>query len=172
MSVSTVAHLNFTGNARQALTFYHSVFGGQVMIATYAQVGVPQDSPRADQAVFDAVEPNSPDADHVAFGMVAADNGFRLAAYDVFGANGGGIATAETSSPAVHRAAGLTHTDSFFLLLNGDTLDELDDLWNKLGDGATIIQPLVTHVFRREGDDFRIVHRHADPLRPTAPPGG
>jgi ketosteroid isomerase-like protein len=30
----------------------------------------------------------------------------------------------------------------------------------------------VTHVFRREGDDFRIVHRHADPLRPTAPPGG
>lgn len=30
MSVSTVAHLNFTGNARQALTFYHSVFGGQV----------------------------------------------------------------------------------------------------------------------------------------------
>ena len=125
MSVSTVAHLNFTGNARQALTFYHSVFGGQVMIATYAQVGVPQDSPRTDQAVFDAVDPSSPDADHVAFGMVAADNGFRLAAYDVFGANGGGIATAEMSSPAVHRAAGLTHTDSFFLLLNGDTLDEL-----------------------------------------------
>ena len=39
MSVSTVAHLNFTGDAREALAFYHSVFGGQVMIATYAQVG-------------------------------------------------------------------------------------------------------------------------------------
>ena len=36
MSVSTVAHLNFTGDARQALTFYHSVFGGQIMIATEA----------------------------------------------------------------------------------------------------------------------------------------
>lgn len=142
MSVSTLAHLNFTGDARQALAFYHSVFGGQVMIATYAQVGVPQDSPRADQAAFGAVDPESPDAHHVAFGMLAADNGFRLAAYDVFGANGGGIATAAGPSQAAHRADQLTHTDSFFLLLNGDTLDELHDLWNKLADGATIIQAL------------------------------
>jgi hypothetical protein len=42
-----------------------------------------------------------------------------------------------------------------------------------LGGGhEKVIQELrVTHVLRREGDDFRIVHRHADPLRPTAPPG-
>ena len=112
------------------------------MIATYAQVGFPR-TPRAlTRRCSTRSTPRSPDADYVAFGMVAADNGFRLAAYDVFGANGGGIATAEMSSPAVHRAAGLTHTDSFFLLLNGDTLDELEDQWNKLGDGATIIQPL------------------------------
>jgi ketosteroid isomerase-like protein len=41
-----------------------------------------------------------------------------------------------------------------------------------LGDGhERVVQELrVTHVLRREGDDFRIVHRHADPLRPTAPP--
>lgn len=142
MSVSTVAHLNFTGDARNALAFYHSVFGGQVMIATYGHVGVPQDSPDADEAAFGAVDPDSSHTDHVAFGMVAADNGFRLAAYDVFGANDGGIATAAGSSPAVHRAAGLTHTESFFLLLNGDTLDELNNLWNKLADGATIIQAL------------------------------
>ena len=107
MSVSTVAHLNFTGDAREALAFYHSVFGDQIMIATYGQVGVPQDSPHGDQAAFGAVDPDSPDTDHVAFGMVAADNGFRLAAYDVFGANDGGIATAAGSSPSVHRAAGL-----------------------------------------------------------------
>ena len=43
---------------------------------------------------------------------------------------------------AVHRATGLTHTDSFFVLLNGDTLTELNDLWTKLADGATIIQTL------------------------------
>src|SRR4051794_37579457 len=38
-----------------------------------------------------------------------------------------------------------------------------------LGDGhERVIQELrVTQVFRREGDDYRIVHRHADPLRPT-----
>jgi PhnB protein len=142
MAVSTVAHLNFTGNARTALEFYHSVFGGQVMIATYAQVGVPQDSPRADQAVFNPVDPDSSDADHVAFGMVAADNGFRLAAYDVFGATDGGIAAPHASGRAAHRAIGLTHTESFFLLLNGDTLDELTTLWNKLSHGGTVIQAL------------------------------
>jgi ketosteroid isomerase-like protein len=42
-----------------------------------------------------------------------------------------------------------------------------------LGDGQErVVQELrVTHVFRREGDAFRIVHRHADPLRPTQRPG-
>lgn len=142
MAVSTVAHLNFTGNARDALEFYHSVFGGQMMIATYAQVGVPQDSPDADQAVFAPVHPDSPDADHVAFGMVAADNGFRLAAYDVFGTTDSGIADSHAPGGAAPRTAGLTHTESFFLLLNGDTLDELTTLWDKLSDGGTVIQAL------------------------------
>ena len=96
MSVSATAHLNFRGNAREALTFYHSVFGGQIMIATYADVGVPEDSSNAaDRAVFAPVGPDSADADHVAFGMVAAENGLRLAAYDVFGTSGGGVATAQ-----------------------------------------------------------------------------
>jgi hypothetical protein len=71
MSVSATAHLNFRGNAREALMFYHSVFGGQIMIATYADVGVPEDSPNAERAVFAPVGPDSADADHVAFGMVA-----------------------------------------------------------------------------------------------------
>lgn len=142
MSVSTVAHLNFTGNARAALEFYHSVFGGQIVIATYAQVGVPHDSSDGDRAVFRPVDPSSPDAGHVAFGMVAADNGFRLAAYDVFGATDGGTAAPYTPVGAAHRAAGITHTESFFLLLNGDTLDELTTFWNKLSDGGTVIQTL------------------------------
>jgi ketosteroid isomerase-like protein len=28
----------------------------------------------------------------------------------------------------------------------------------------------VTHVYRREGVDWLLVHRHADPLVPTLPP--
>lgn len=141
MTVTTTAHLNFRGNAREALTFYQSVFGGQLMIATYGQVGVPQDSASSEAAAFAPVDAASPDAEHVAFGMVAADNGFRIAAYDVFGATGGGPAAAGLSDAAT-RADGLTHTESTFLLLNSETLDEATALWEKLAEGATVIQAL------------------------------
>lgn len=137
MSVSTVTHPNFTGEARQAVEFYHSVFGGEIMIATFEQVGVPRDGPDSDTAVFAPVDAASPDAHHVAFGMVATDT-FRLAAYDVFAAADRPGATGTAS----RRTDGLTHTESFFVLLNGDTLDELTDLWTKLADDATVIQAL------------------------------
>ncbi len=68
MSVNAVAHLNFHGRAREALDFYQTVFGGQVAIATYGDFGQPKEPP---------------DADKVVFGQVAADNGFRVMAYDV-----------------------------------------------------------------------------------------
>ena len=63
-----------------------------------------------------------------------------MAAYDVFGQTGGGIAG--SSAATAHRADGLTHTESFFLLLNGETLEETTALWDKLADGATVIAPL------------------------------
>ncbi|WP_232622160.1 hypothetical protein [Rhodococcus rhodochrous] len=46
MSVSTTTHLNLPGTAREALGFYGDVFGGEVDLTTYAQVGMPQDAPR------------------------------------------------------------------------------------------------------------------------------
>lgn len=141
MSITNTAHLNFRGDARQALEFYHSIFGGQLMIATYGQFGVPQDDPTAGPVTFGPVAADSPDADRVAFGVVLGDNGFRVAAYDVFGGTGGGIAG--SSAHTARRADGLTHDESLFLLLNGDTLDEISTLWNKLADGATVIAPLV-----------------------------
>ena len=52
MSVSVVTHLNFSGEARQALEFYHSVFGGQLMIGTYGEGGVPRDSTSSNRAIF------------------------------------------------------------------------------------------------------------------------
>jgi hypothetical protein len=115
MSVTNTPHLNFHGDARAALEFYHSVFGGQLMIATYGQFGIPQDDPDGGPVTLGPVAADSPDADRVAFGVVAGGNGFRVAAYDVFGATGGGIAGA--SAQTARRASGLTHDEPFFLLL-------------------------------------------------------
>ncbi len=68
MGVTTTAHINFRGDARQALEFYQSVFGGDLSIATYADIHSAEDPAQAGQ---------------VAFGRVTAPNGFDIMAYDV-----------------------------------------------------------------------------------------
>ncbi|MEV6866780.1 VOC family protein [Streptosporangium subroseum] len=68
MSVNAVTHLNFRGDARAALTFYQSVFGGDVAMVTYKDAGNVQEPSEADQVMW---------------GQVTADNGFRVMAYDV-----------------------------------------------------------------------------------------
>ena len=68
MSVATTTHVNFRGQAREALEFYRSVFGGEVTLATYADIHSVEDPAQAD---------------HVAFGRVDAPNGFSIMAYDV-----------------------------------------------------------------------------------------
>jgi PhnB protein len=60
----------------------------------------------------------------------------------VFGSTGAG--TADALAQTARRAGGLTHDESFFLLLNGDTIDEISGWWDKLADGATVIAPLMT----------------------------
>ena len=75
-----------------------------------------------------------------------ADSGFRLAAYDVFGAEGDALASAEVEGGAA-RAKGLTHTEAFFIVLNTDTRQELEPLWNGLSEGGTIIQALAPSDF-------------------------
>ncbi|OLT11975.1 bleomycin resistance protein [Actinomadura sp. CNU-125] len=68
MSVDVVTHLNFRGDARAALGFYESVFGGHKVIVTNKDTGNVQ---------------NPDEADQVSFGQVSAGNGFRVMAYDV-----------------------------------------------------------------------------------------
>ncbi|MFI9756717.1 VOC family protein [Streptomyces sp. NPDC051963] len=68
MPVNAVTHLNFRGDARAALTFYQSVFAGQIVMVTYKDAGNVQDPSEADQVMW---------------GQVAADSGFRVMAYDV-----------------------------------------------------------------------------------------
>ncbi|MFE3187982.1 VOC family protein [Nocardia sp. NPDC059240] len=122
MSVNTVTHLNFHGQARAALEFYQSVFGGQLIIATYGDFGMPAELP---------------DATKVVFGQIIADNGFRVMAYDVPGAN----APSPHDTPLTRREHGTTvTTEPFFLSVRGDTVEEIATLWDRLSDGATIIE--------------------------------
>jgi PhnB protein len=40
MSASLVPYLNFPGNAREAMTFYQSVFGGKLDVTTFGEFGM------------------------------------------------------------------------------------------------------------------------------------
>lgn len=68
MTINVAAHLNFRNDARAALGFYRSVFGGEQMIISYADAGNVQDPSEGDQVMW---------------GQVTADSGFRVMAYDV-----------------------------------------------------------------------------------------
>ena len=67
MSTQVVPHLNFRGQARAALEFYQTVFGGNLMVVTYEEMGNVQDPG---------------DAQLVMWGQVAADGGFKVMAFD------------------------------------------------------------------------------------------
>lgn len=66
MSISTVTHINLRGNARAALEFYRSVFGGDLVVVTYGDAGNPLAA-----------------ADEVMWGQVSSPDGFHIMAYDV-----------------------------------------------------------------------------------------
>ncbi|MFC0508919.1 VOC family protein [Micromonospora costi] len=123
MSITTTAHLNFGGNAREALEFYQSVFGGHLVVITYGDFGMPKELP---------------DADRVVWGQVAADNGFRVMAYDV-PSHAGSFTTA--TAAATHREDGMTLTGQpFFMSVRGETAEEVGVLWDRLAEGATIVE--------------------------------
>jgi len=122
MTITTTTHLNFPGTARRALEFYRSVFGGEVTLATYGDLGMPEGTPGADRIVF---------------GRLDGDGGFGLMAYDVPGAEGPGPRS------TTRRQNGMTLTDSaFFQSVRAESLDELTRYWDRLADEAEIIEPL------------------------------
>ena len=49
-------YLNFDGNARQALEFYNSVFGGNLNVSTFADFGTPKDAPDAGKIMHGQLE--------------------------------------------------------------------------------------------------------------------
>ncbi|MDX3110341.1 VOC family protein [Nonomuraea angiospora] len=110
MSVNTVTHLNFRGDARAALTFYQSVFGGDLAVVTYKDAGGAQEPSEADQVMW---------------GQVSAAAGFEVMAYDV---------------PS--RLPYSRGENAFFVSVRGDTAEEISAYWERLSDGATVLQPL------------------------------
>ncbi|MFJ5779102.1 VOC family protein [Streptomyces sp. NPDC093094] len=122
MTVTTTAHLNFRGNAREALEFYRSVFGGLLTTVTYGDFGMPKDLP---------------DADRIVFGQVTAENGFRIMAYDIPGQAGAEARPVGTT----RRENGMTLTrEPFFMSLRGETAEQVGELWKKLSEGATVVE--------------------------------
>lgn len=120
MAIQTTAHLNFHGEAREALEFYKSVFGGTATIATYGDLGMPKEAPGAANVVF---------------GQVLADNGFHVMAYDVPG-DGEVSPAGETS-----RKDGMTlTTEKFFLSVRGESAEEVGTYWEKLSVGAAVVE--------------------------------
>lgn len=109
MTVAVTPHLNFRGSAREALEFYRTAFGGDLAIITYADMG--------------STAPET--TDHVVWGQVAAPNGFRIMAFDVY--------------PHLPWERG---QNAFFVSVRGTDPDELQASWDALSDGATILQPL------------------------------
>jgi PhnB protein len=59
-------YISFAGNARQAMEFYKSVFGGTLTLNTFGEFGM-QDSPEADKIMH---------------GMLETDSGYALMAAD------------------------------------------------------------------------------------------
>lgn len=68
MTLAVTPHLNFAGQARDALDFYAGVFDGQTIVMTYGAMG------QAERATA---------PDDVIWGQVESAEGFRIMAYDV-----------------------------------------------------------------------------------------
>jgi PhnB protein len=82
---------------------------------------------------------DAPDASRVVFGRVDSPAGLRLMAYDVPGATEQPV----TAPGTTRRENGATLTDQpFFVSVRGTGLDELQGYWDRLSDGATVVEPL------------------------------
>ncbi len=124
MTIQATTHLNFRGDARAALEFYGTVFGGDAVLRTYADFGMPAEAPGSDGVVF---------------GIVEAASGFRIMGYDIPGATGGGVA----GGGATRRERGSTITDqALFVSIGAESLEELRVPWDALSTDAVVVEPL------------------------------
>lgn len=110
MTLAVTTHLNFRGQARAALDFYKQVFGGEQTLMTYAAMGQPELGELPD---------------HIIWGQVVADDGFRIMAFDV--------------RAGQNYDAG---ANAFYVSLRGSSAAEIELRWAGLAEGAVILQPI------------------------------
>ena len=108
-------YLNFRGDARAAIEFYHSVFGGELTVSTFEELGGP-DVPDDERSL-------------VMHSQLETPSGFTLMASDV--------------PDRMEWAPGVNRFSVSLSGLSGDG-DELRGYWEGLRDGATIDEPLAT----------------------------
>ncbi|MBX3194926.1 MAG: VOC family protein [Microbacteriaceae bacterium] len=106
------AYLNFRGNAREAMEFYHAALGGKLDVMTFAEMGQ---------------EVGPGDADLVMHSYLETPSGFALMGSDVPSEMDYQVGTNNFSV-----SISGTHSDDA----------ELRGYWDKLSQGATITQPL------------------------------
>jgi PhnB protein len=108
-------YLNFRGDAKEALEFYHSVFGGELTVSSFADLGA-NDMPEAER-------------DQIMHGQLETTAGFTLMAAD---------------TPSHMDYAPGTNQYSISLSGPSDDDAQLRGYWQKLSEGGTVIEPLAT----------------------------
>lgn len=105
-------YLSFQNQARDAMTFYQGVFGGELDISTFGQ--------------FEGMVQDPADNDLVMHAQLASPDGFVLMG-------------ADTPSGMEYRApAGIS------VSVSGDDEGALQEWWDALSDGGTIVMPFDT----------------------------
>jgi PhnB protein len=108
-------YVNFRGQAREALEFYHSVFGGELSVGSFADFGM--------------TDVTEAERDLVMHGQIDTPSGFTLMASDV---------------PSYMDWDRGTNSFSVSLSGRSGDDTELRGYWQKLSEGATIDEPLAT----------------------------
>jgi PhnB protein len=114
-------YLNFNGNARQVLEFYKDVFGGELTLSTFGDLGMADAS----------------DAAKIMHGQLETDAGYTIMAADV-------------PAHMAEQLAGLPVRAGFSVSLSGDDADALRGYFAKLADGGTVTMPLDKQVWGDE----------------------
>lgn len=111
MSVKLNSYISFNGNAREAMEFYRSIFGGEVHSDTFSSFAS-EEMPIAEE-----------DMNKIMHAYLKGNNGIELMGADV-----------PTGLP-YHDGVRVS------LTLNGDDEALLRDYWNKLAEGGKVTMP-------------------------------